>query len=177
MLATVLLLLAQAGSTDQTAGSTAPAPKTPPQKPGLTLTEPIACRKITGYEDYVVLDPPELSQDAKLLIYTRPLGHTYVLTKERKYQAHLVEDVAIRRKGQKKPIWTRKKVVDLLVEFDQPPLYLYLGTSIGPKDLKPGEYEAELIVTDVLTDDPPATQVLEFKVIASRPREPATSSP
>jgi hypothetical protein len=171
MIAVPLLLIAQVGSTSGAVDR--------PGAPSLSLSEPIACRKITGYEDYVVLEPAELTRDEKLLVYCRPRGHTYVLDKKKgRYQAHLVEDIAVRRKGKQKPIWTRKKAIDFLVDSESPPLNLYLGTTIGLKGLEPGDYEAELIVTDELTEDPPATQVLEFKVIARRPpRAPAERSP
>ena len=138
----------------------------------LKLTPPVACSKINGYEDFVVLDPPELTKDEKLLIYCKPIGHNYVQTGE-VYRAHLIEDLAVRRKGKKKPLWTRKKAIDFKVESEYPPLKLYLGTTVGLKGLEPGEYEAELIVSDELGQGEPVTQVLGFKVVGSRPGEVA----
>ena len=139
----------------------------PEKKSTLQLSQPVACRKISGYEDYVVLEPVELTRDDKLLIYCKPTGHTYSES-EGKYRAHLVEDLAIRRKGKQKPLWTRKKAIDFKAESDYPPLKLYLGTTVGLKGLDPGDYEVDLIVVDDLLDEPPVTATLEFKVIRMR---------
>ena len=161
MLAFLILVLSQTG----TVLAQDPAPTKPAT---LHLSAPIACRKISGFEDYVVLDPPELTKDEKLLVYCKPSGHTYV-EKDGKFQAHLVQDLAVRRKGKKKPLWTRKKAIDFQTDSDYPPLKLYLGSTVSLKGLEPGEYEVDLIVTDELLEEPPVTATLEFKVIASRP--------
>jgi hypothetical protein len=132
----------------------------------LAMTDPVACRKIKGYEDYEPLDEPSIAPDEKLLIYTRVSGHSSRFLKG-KYQVHLVQDVNIRKKGQKAVLWGRKKVVDFLGESDDEPRRLYLGTTLGLKGLKPGDYEAELILRDEFATKQMATQRLAFQVVAT----------
>src|SRR5581483_5601106 len=119
--------------------------------PRLSMTKPIACRAIRGYEDYDALEEPAVTPDEKLLIYVRPQNHaTEPVEGKPAFRAHLIEDVNIRRKGQKKVVLGREKVVELKFESPEPPVNLYLGTSLGLKGIPPGEYEADLILKDQL---------------------------
>lgn len=150
-----------------------PKPEPKPDAEPLAMTEPIACRAIRGYEDYDVLDPVEVTPDEKLLIYVRSLHHAYTFDDDQgQYRAHLTEDVNIRKKGRKKVLVGREKVVDLEFSSNSPPVNLYLGTALGLKNMPPGEYEADLILKDALHPGSTAEQTLSFRVL---PRKSGTN--
>ncbi len=137
-----------------------------PKTESLSMTDPIPCRSIRGYEDYDVLDPAEVTPDEKLLIYVRSRHHAYQFDDELgKYCADLIEDVNIRRKGQKKVLYGRDKVVDLKISSVQPPENLYLGTTLGLKGIPPGEYEADLILKDMLDPGSKTEKSLSFRIL------------
>jgi hypothetical protein len=136
----------------------------------LEVSEPIACRIVRGFEDFDRLEPVELLSHEKLIVYTRPSGHVIESTGGR-YRAHLVQDIQIRRPGKKKALWSRKRVIDLVAENDDPPVRLYLASTIGLKGMTPGSYEADLILHDELApDSEPVVRTLPFKVVATKPR-------
>ncbi len=136
-----------------------------PVEPGLSLSEPIACRNIKGYEDYEPLDEPELTRDEKLFIYLKPRDHTIEDDGEGKFHAHLVEDVNIHRKDQKRVLWGKEKIIDYDVKVDYPPRNLYLGSIVSLKELPVGEYTAEILVHDRLKKNETATAKLDFRVV------------
>lgn len=130
---------------------------------GLDFSEPVVCRSIKGYEDYVPLDEPVVSRTEKVLIYTRPTGYEYVREKDG-YRFHLVEDVKVRRKGQKNTLWGRKRIVEYAGTSPRPPLYLYLETSLGLKEFEAGEYEADLILYDEIGKTGPVQRTVSFRL-------------
>jgi hypothetical protein len=132
----------------------------------LAMTEPVACKKIRGFEDYDPLPNAVVVSGEKLLLYSRVTGHT-IREEKGAFRAHLVEDVNIRKKGEKKVVWGRKKVVDFLADSKQPPERLYLGTTIALQGYRAGDYEAELILHDMLSPEATTTQKFEFKVEAA----------
>ncbi len=134
----------------------------------LEMAEPIACRTIAGYEDYQPLDEPVIARTEKLMIYTRFSGQT-IIKKNEGYHVHLVQDVNVRRKGQKKVLWGRKRIVEYEATEDYPPLNLYIGTSLGLINFEPGEYEADLILHDENADVPPARRTLSFRLTEPKP--------
>jgi hypothetical protein len=138
---------------------------------GLSLTDPVACRSIAGYDDYDALDEASLTKDEKLMVYIRPMNYEFEREGER-FTAHLVEDVNIRRKGQKKVFWARKGVLDYKAESEMPPDHIYLGTTISLKQLPVGEYTAEVVVRDKLRPaddkDAVASKTLTFRVVAKK---------
>jgi hypothetical protein len=134
----------------------------------LEMSEPIACRSVRGYEDYEPLDEPVVPRTEKLLIYTRPTGHAYA-REEGGYRFHLVQDVNVRRKGEKKVLWGRKRIVEYADLSPRPPVALYLSTSLGLKEFPPGEYEADLILHDLIGKAEPARRTLAFRLVDSAP--------
>ncbi len=136
----------------------------------LTMSKPVACSKINGHNDYVELGEAIVSLDEKLLVYTNVTGYT-VRQEKQKHRVHLVEDVNLRKKGEKRVIWGRKKLLDFVGESDTPPAHVFLGTTIGVKQLKPGEYEAEFLLRDEFGAELQARQTLAFKVVKERERE------
>ena len=142
--------------------------------PTLEMSKPVACRIISGHNDYQALEDPSVSLDEKLLIYTNVTGYT-VRQEKAKFQVHLVQDVNLRKQGEKRVIWGRKKIIDFLGEDDVRPDHIYLGTTIGVKHLKPGSYQAELILTDQFNPEQTHRQTIDFKVTA-RPAGESTDA-
>lgn len=158
-----LVLLAQAPD---------PAPTPDDEPPHLFLSDPIACRSIKGYEDYQPLEEPALTKDEKLFIYLRPSDHTIEPTDDGKFKIHLVEDVNVHRKGQKRVLWGKDKIIDYEETTEFPLRNVYLGSILSLKELPVGEYTAEIIVHDKLRKDEKATVTLDFRVVkASAPKE------
>lgn len=151
-------------------------PADDPDADALAMTEPVACRSIRGYEDYDALDPAEVTPDEKLLVYVRSLNHAWERPEgQDRYRAHLIQDVNLRRKGQKKVVLGREKVVDLEVESEEPPVNLYVGTTISLKGFPPGDYEADLILRDALRPGSKAVATLSFRLLPRKP--PPASAP
>src|SRR3954451_17651535 len=103
------------------------APDDPPDaKPKLTMTPAIACAKVTGYGDYVPLEEVVLTKDDKLLLYYEPSGFDYERVGS-EYRVHLVQDGRVRRKGEKKVLQAKDKLLDFKWTSKTPPLNVYLG--------------------------------------------------
>lgn len=143
---------------------------------GLDMTEPIACKRITGYKQFEPLEEAVVSRNEKLLIYVEPVGHGFEKL-EAGYRLHLVQDLNVRRKGQKKVLWGRKQIVEYEATSDEPPLRVYLGTTLGVKNFAPGEYEAELVLHDLVRTGPPARRTLAFRIIEQPPAPPRNQPP
>ncbi len=136
-----------------------------PAGPPLALSEPIACRAVRGYGDYDALDEPALTKDEKLLLYVQPSNHTIEPVGD-KFRVHLTEDLQIRRKGQKRVLWSRQKIVEFRTESPERPERLYLGTTVGLKSCTPGTYVAEITLNDQLAPGGArTTRSFEFRVI------------
>ena len=134
----------------------APAPK-------LTMTPGIVCETVTGYEDYEKRKDAVLTRDEKLLVYYEPNGYDYAL-KDNEYRVHLVQDARIRRRGEKKVLQAKDKLLEYKGKFKEPPLNLYLSNVISLKALPPGDYDLEIILHDELSKAPPTSQIVPFRV-------------
>jgi hypothetical protein len=135
----------------------------------LGSSEPIPCRSITGFREYKVLEPVELTRDEKLNLYSEPSGFD-VETDEAtgEFHASLVIDARMRRKGSAKPIWEKKNLLEYEPRQKAPLGTVYLSTSFALKELRPGEYEVDLILRDGLNKaKEPHTRTVGFKVIES----------
>ncbi len=130
----------------------------------LRMSTGIVCKSIDGYEQYEILRGAALTSDEKLLVYFRPLGYQSERV-ERGYQAHLVPDFEIRKRGEKAVIYHKKKMFTYKPVAEQPPRYLYMKNTISLKGLAPGDYDLTLILHDEVAKGPPATQVVRFRVI------------
>lgn len=136
------------------------------------LTEPVACRDINGYEDFVVLPGAALTADEKLLVYFRP-RHYKSAPAGAKFEVHLTQDGRIRRRGEKAVLWSKSKLLDYSVRTDTPPQFIYLRNTIALKGLKPGEYDFDIVLRDEVAQTTPAVRTLPFRVLPS----PAASAP
>ena len=101
------------------------------------MTPGIVCRSINGYEDYEVLPKAAQTSDEKLLVYFRPLGFQTELV-DGAYQAHLVPDFQIRKRGEKAVLLQKLKMYEYKPKSEQPPRYLYMKNAISLKGLPPG---------------------------------------
>ena len=153
----------------------APAPREPAAAdagtPALTMTKPVACAAISGYEKYEVLPDAALTSDEKLQVYYRPLN--YLVKRDGStYRIHLIQDGQIRRRGEEAALLAKPKVLDYEWKGKEPPkLQVYLRNTIGLKGLQPGDYEYDITLHDALAPgEPVARQVLAFRVVPPGPR-------
>jgi hypothetical protein len=130
------------------------------------LTEPIACREINGYEDYVVLPGAALTADEKLLVYFRP-RHYKSAQVDGQFEAHLTQSGKVRRRGEKAVVWSKAKLLDYKVRTAEPPKLIFLRNTIALKGLKPGEYDFEIVLRDEVGRSKPAVRVLPFHILPS----------
>jgi hypothetical protein len=164
-------------------GQTAPAVddqdadrKPDDRKTALRMTAGIVCRSIDGYEDYKILPKAAQTSDEKLLVYFRPLGYQSERVDDA-YQAHLVPDFQIRKRGEKQVLLQKLKMYEYKPRNEQPPRFLYMKNSISLKGLPPGEYDLTMILHDEIAKGPPAKQVIRFRVIpADVPQEAEKAS-
>jgi len=141
----------------------------------LSMSPAIACKAIEGYEDFETLPDAALTSDEKLLVYYRPSGfQTEPVGK--KFRAHFVQDARIRRRGEKTVLKSKNKLLDYEFKSDFPPALVYLRNTISLKGMKPGHYELDIILHDMIGKGDPITQVLPFQIVAT-PASPPTSSP
>jgi hypothetical protein len=146
-----------------------------PEKPaksstGLRMTPGIVCRSIDGYENYEPLPGAAQTSEEKLLVYLRPLGFKTEM-KDGQYQAHLVPDFEIHKRGEKRVLRRKAKAFEYKPKGPQPPRLIYLKNVVSLKELPPGEYDLIIILHDEIAGDPPATQVVPFRIIP--PADPA----
>jgi hypothetical protein len=136
------------------------------------MTEPVACKEIRDFEDYVPLKEAVMTADEKLLVYYMPRHYKTSRVGEN-FQAHLVQDGRIRRRGEKTVLWSKARITDYKVRTEHPPRQIYIRNTISLKNLKPGDYEFDIILRDEVGQSAPATRSLPFKVIPSP--SPSTS--
>ena len=86
------------------------------------MTPGIVCRSIDGYEDYKILPKAAQTSDEKLLVYFRPLGYQTELV-DGAYQAHLVPDFQIRKRGEKAVLLQKLKMYEYKPKSEQPPRF------------------------------------------------------
>jgi hypothetical protein len=134
------------------------------RRTALRMTAGIVCRSVNGYEDYKILPKAAQTSDEKLLVYFRPLGYQSERVDDA-YQAHLVADFQIRKRGQKEILLQKLKIYEYKPKSEQPPRLLYMKSSISLKGLAPGEYDLTMILHDEIAKGPPAKQVIRFRVI------------
>lgn len=149
---------------------------TQPKLGGLRMSRAVVCESIDGFEDYKVLRGASQTSEEKLLIYYRPLGYTIKRDEEGFYTAHLTQDNEIRKRGKKKVLRAKKKVVEYEPKHKDGIGPIYIRNTISLKGLKPGEYDITIILHDILDPDaPPSRQIVRFKVIP--PHDGASDDP
>ena len=142
-----------------------------PPAPKLAMSPAVVCAKITGYGDYVALEEVVLTRDDKLLIYYEPTGFaTEKVGKE--HRVHLIQDGRIRRRGEKKVLQSKDKLLDYKGKSSTPVRVVYLANTIALKDLPPGEYDLEIILRDEIAKGKPTSQIVKFRVKPGTTAEP-----
>ncbi|MDX2037474.1 MAG: hypothetical protein SFX72_12550 [Isosphaeraceae bacterium] len=134
-----------------------------------SISEPVFCKEVRGYRDFDRLEPARYTRDDKITIYCEPRGHEIRPVKDGKgYRAHVVTSGKVRKKGRKEVIFEKKELLDYDVTADFPPRAIYLQTILAIKNLRPGDYEFDLTVEDLLDDRRAAKRTVGFTVVASR---------
>jgi hypothetical protein len=141
-----------------------PSEQTIPRSTTLRLSTGVVCRTINGYADYDPLPGAAQTSEEKLLVYIRPLGFATEFV-DGSYQAHLVPDFQIRKRGQKLVLREKKTAFEYKPVSHEPPRLLYLKLQVSLKGLSPGDYNLNIIVHDEISHGPPASQVIKFRVI------------
>jgi hypothetical protein len=130
----------------------------------LRMTPGVVCRSIAGYEVYEPLPEAAQTAEEKLLVYFRPLGHRIERVDDF-YQAHLVPDFQIRKRGEKAVLRQKLRFFEYKPKSAEPPRSIYMKNVIALKGLAPGEYDLTIILHDEIAKGPPATQVVKFRII------------
>ena len=133
------------------------------------MTPGVVCRSIDGYEDYEVLPKAAQTSDEKLLVYFRPLGYQSEIV-DGAYQAHLVPDFQIRKRGEKAILLQKPKMYEYKPRSEQPPQISLHEERDLAQGARAGDYDLTLILHDEIAKGPPATQIVRFRVLA--PDEP-----
>jgi hypothetical protein len=149
-----------------------PSRDEPPESTKLSVTKPVLCKEIRGYEDFDKRSDEALARDEKLLVYFRPLHYEEKALGSRR-QVHFTQEGRIRKRGQKNAVWTNKELLDFKKTF-QPPASVYLDNTVSLKELKPGDYEYEIKLTDKVGGQT-VTCTVDFRIIEPKPNEPAES--
>ena len=149
---------------DEPSGRADESPSAP--KPGgLRMSRAVICESIDGYEQYKPLAGAALTSEEKLLVYYRPLRYKVEFV-DGYYHAHVTQDNEIRRRGAKKIVRQKRKVVDYEPKSKTGLGQLFMRTMISLKGLEPGDYDLTIILHDELAkDDPASRQVVKFKVV------------
>jgi len=135
------------------------------EKPtSLRMSPGIVCRSIDGYEQYERLPGAAQTSDEKLLVYLRPLGYMTEPV-DGEYQAHLVPDFQIRKRGQNAILRQKKKAFEYQPKSRERPRLIYLKNVISLKGLPPGDYDLTIILHDEVAKGAPATQVVKFRIM------------
>jgi hypothetical protein len=133
--------------------------------PSLTISAPIACRDVNGFEDYEPLPNAALTSDEKLIVYYT-IQNYRVETSGESYRVHLIQDGQIRRRGSKAVLHRKPKMLDYDQKKDEYPSGIYMKNIVSLKGLKPGEYEFDVILHDALAKgSAPVTKALKFKIV------------
>jgi hypothetical protein len=147
----------------------------PPAKAGgLRMSRAVVCRTIDGYESYQPLPGAKQTSEEKLLVYFRPMRYK-VEPVDNMFQARLTEDAEIRKRGDKKILRQKLKVLDYTAKSKDPPRQIFLRNTISLKGLPPGEYDLTIILHDELDKgSPPSRQVVRFTIVP--PEDPRKKS-
>ena len=160
----VLAIIPQAGIGDE------------PEKDdgSFSVSQPVLCKDVRGYEDYEELSVPELTSEDKLLVYFRP-RHFKAAVVGNKFEAHFTQDGKIRRRGEKPVLWQKVNLLDYSQKGDSRDLPVSIRNTVSLKTLKPGEYEYEIILRDEVGKSAPASKKVYFKVVSAKAKEEPSS--
>jgi hypothetical protein len=138
--------------------------QTAQQRNAFRMSTAVVCKSIDGFESYKKLPGAELTSDEKLLIYYRPLGFKTAMV-EGRYHVHFVQDGQIRKRGEKKVLREKLKMLDSSDKSEFPPQTLFLRNTVSLKGLAPGEYDFTIILHDEISKGPAVSQVVRFRIV------------
>jgi hypothetical protein len=142
-----------------------PGPSAPDSGVELSITQAVVCASIDGYENYEPLPSGALTSEEKLLLYYRPLNYR-VQREGSSDHVHLVQDGQIRRRGEKLVLTAKAKMIDFDWKAAHPIGQVYMKSAAGLKNLKPGDYEFDIILHDELAAGTPvARQSVPFRIV------------
>jgi hypothetical protein len=140
--------------------------RTAQQRNAFRMSTAVVCKSIEGFESYKKLPGAALTSDEKLLIYYRPLGFKSPIV-DGKYQVHFVQDGQIRKRGEKKVLREKLKMLDSSHQSEFPQDTLFLRNTVSLKGLAPGDYDFTIILRDEITKGPAVIQVVRFRIVAA----------
>ena len=144
-------------------------PKDKAETSKLILSDAVVCESIAGFADYVKRDEASLTRDEKLLVYYQ-VENFGVERVGKEYQVHLVQDIRVRRQGQRAVLQSKDKFYEFKGKSKQRLPWVFMQNTISLKPYSPGDYELEIIVHDEIGKGPAVSQILKFRV--KKPDEP-----
>ncbi len=133
--------------------------------PPLAMSPGKVCSNVRGYGDFDERPEPSLTRDEKLQIYCEPTGFATGTRPDGSTYVHLVVDAKIRRKGRKEVLWSKDAIVDYESEGSSPPAVVYLASTFAVRGLKPGDYQADLVLRDKHDPAARAEQTVDFRIV------------
>jgi hypothetical protein len=151
------------------------ARQSPQRRNAFRMSTAVVCKSIDGYESYKKLPQAELTSDEKLLIYYRPLGFKSAFV-DGSYQVHFTQDGQIRKRGEKKIVREKLKLLDTSAKSDFPQETIFLRNTVSLKGLAPGDYDFTIILHDEIAKGPTISQVVRFRIVPAKATEDESSS-
>ncbi len=130
------------------------------------LSTPIACKDVRGFEDYEVFPEAAFTHDEKLIVYFLP-RHFKAEKKGKKYEVRFTQEGRVKRRGEKAVLWTIPRTLEFKTEAETPPKSIYLVNRLALKDLKPGEYDYEILLRDAVSGIKAAPRIMPFTILPS----------
>jgi hypothetical protein len=154
-----------------------PAESFAPQEPDeFKVSVPVVCKTVKGHNDFVRLDPPELTTYDKLIVYVEPTGYSTRLV-DGKRKAAFVQNGKVRAAGSKKVIFERNELLRFEPEVSGPGATFYLAATVGFKSMPPGDYVLELETVDEAAEPFRKTaQLVPFTIVRNETAGEGTNS-
>ncbi len=146
-----------------------------PTSTPLRIVDPVVCRSIEGYRDFVPSPEAEQTSDEKLLIYYTPANYR-IVPKGDGFSARFIQDGQVRRAGGNEVLRRKENLLDYEAVSDVPPVDVYLRNAVSPKGLPPGDYEFDIILRDANSFERTATSTVKFRIVEAKPPRPAAST-
>jgi hypothetical protein len=155
----------------RTPGRGARRSETNDKSQALAMSPAVVCLSIDGQGNYETLPDAALTSEEKLLVFYRPLNY-HVDHDNSTYHIHLVQDGQVRARGSKGVLIAKMKMIDEDWKGREPPAPRYIRSLVALKGLRPGDYEFDITLHDLLAPgEPTARQTLPFKVVPPGTRD------
>ncbi len=142
-----------------------------PDESPLTLSKPVACLEVRGFNDYRERSSTEYRPGQKMLVYYTIKGSQFVEDDRGRFRPHLVQYGTVRSARTGKTILKRSKIAEFRAGMDFAPSVVYLTMEVLLDGLRPGQYELVIEAEDRLVEgSKPGSSVIEFSI--KKPPEP-----